>query len=974
MQGAMRDLISGIFWKHGMNVPRDVVEVIQGADGIVRFKVRTPDNSLSLAARDELNHLVVQDPKLLLAKVKVCLAGALELDGDHDSVELATMNMSREDVKRLLSTSAGTIAAVEDVGAPEVVGRITVGGMRSKVMAEHMDSLNATLSELCFQNGINARFKLSIDRKERTRRGTVKLKYEALTGDAFDGAKIQELLATVFDTSNKATDNLDGVEFIESFKKRVERSSGTDGMLALQRMKLVGAEAEVTKKLDDLEGAELTVTKPFQKARSRRSRGEAKATAADRIASPDRAGMGRLVKASELISATEVGDIDDAEVTKSRKRRERKSRKERRSRGSAGGDDAVSERRRRRGERRNKRGEGKKKSAEEKEQERQEAMKADQAAAAAAAKAEGVTLKGMFVLSGIDNDEITKNVKKHMVDAMLTTLVGLEATVTAENVNLKSVTSLSNGHQSVAFEIRVPGVTTTDPVLEQAKQRLKRGIERSSGRSFVGRMTRTLAKAGDVSLKFNTELAVESVGRIEVLGAAAKMASKTRLAPMRGLMRAVGAIGALKYMQRPKVGGHVPKDMAATHGSVSIGNLSDADYKTLRKVLKGVLVDVAYDLGLQTSSNNVNVDATPELVGAKAKFSFSVVLPQEDLAAGDVGQELQTELRNIMNDSERLVAALNRKAMELGCEGWANGPLTTHAGNVDDIKVADDTGTEFTLQEVLRAGRKRSSIPKLTALHRKGADMFTTLNGSVKLKKTSAREFNDSASMHRALKDSLIALLSKAGLDPQECRVKIAEVVDEDGGKCTVNYTIRLKAGAKAMAPRVAETLRDTFTERGNRQVFIDGFWKTAEKLDNRLQRRKSRRSSRSPISKLKAVSLAVSKGASTGGQDDEAARLSRPSVRRKKSRSQADAEGGEGGGAGAEEVVEKTGRRRERRSRRSKSGEGKSSRSERRSRRREKRDKTRGESKSAKSSPKESKSAMRKPAVAAVGEDFDAD
>ena len=944
MKRATQDAVAAVFWKHGMNVPRDLISVITSSEGIVQYKVRMPDNSMSEAAQRELDHYMKQDPKAFMSKLKICLASELELDADEDSKELTKMNMSRDKVKHLLAGSHDTITAVEELKKPDVVGRITLGGMRSKAVLEHMESLNSTLSELCFHHGINARFKLQIDKSAKKRRGMVKLKYEALTGDAFDGAQIQSLLESVFDSSaNKK--NLDGVEFIDSFKKRVERKSGTDGMLALQRMKLVKAEADTTKKLDEMEGAELSTAKPFGKVRQRKSRLEGKSSTS-------------LVRASELVSATEVADMDEVGVTRAKRRRERKSRRERREAAAMedGTVDKVSERRRRRGERR-KRGE----VNEAKEKTRLAAMKAEMAVAKAeAAKAEGAILSGIFVLSGIDHDEVTNNVKKHMVDAMLTTLVGLEATVTADNVKLKSVTSLSNGHQSISFELNIPKVAHDSPVVEQAKTRLKRGIERSSGRSFVSRVTRTLAKSGDMSLKFNADLAVESVSRIEVLGASAQIASKPRLAAI-GKFR--GMTTSVLATMRFKDGIDRPKDTAMKKGSVSISNLADRDFKTMRKVLKGILVDAAYDLGIQINAKQVQVEPSTKRDGSKAVFDFHVMIPQEDLAAGNVAEELENELHDLLHVEEKFVAAVTRKATELGCGPWANGPVSLRDASVDEFDVVDDKGKKHKLRRALT--KARGSLAVLAAAHEKNADLFKTLKGSVKLKNTTAADFNSSVSMNKALKECVMSLLTKVGLDSQECRVKIESVEDEpEANRVKVNYGIRLKASAKAKAPNVAEVLKQTFTDRANRQVFIDGFWKKAEKMDNRMKRRASRRASRSPITRMESITAA--KAAPEQGEQavEEGERLARPSVRRSR-KTRSDAEGAD------TETVAKAERRRERR-RRKGGSEGKSDRgdrSERRSRR--------SRSKSKESSPRssESKSKQRRAAKAAkaADEDFDA-
>ena len=458
---AAQDLLTGMLWKRGLNVPRSLVSVVASDDGAIHFNIRVPDNSLSAKVKAELEQLVAGNPANLVNRLKVCVADQLQLEADDDSEALGLTKLSREQCKKILAGALGEIKPIDNVERLECTGLVTVGGMRSRVMAEHLDSLKGTMSELCFQHGINARFKVEIDKSVKSRRGQVKLKYEATTDSAFHSAQVHELLKGIFSGEGRKDSSADGLEFVEAFKKRVERTNGTDSMLALQRLKLVQAEATTKQQLDEMENTELTPTQPFKSnRRSRRSGKESKTAKA-------RSPTDKLVKASELVSSAPAEEEEDeATVARVRRRRNRAARRAA-SREGTGDDEAASERRRRRGERRRKR-ESKKKTAEELETERREALVKAKEEEQERAKAEGPTLDGVFAVSGIDHDEVTPSVKKHMVTAMLSTLVGLEVQIEAENIKIKNVTGLRNGNVSIDYTLNIPGVKHDDPVVQKA--------------------------------------------------------------------------------------------------------------------------------------------------------------------------------------------------------------------------------------------------------------------------------------------------------------------------------------------------------------------------------------------------------------------------------------------------------------------------------------------------------------------------
>ncbi len=151
-----------------------------------------------------------------------------------------------------------------------------------------------------------------------------------------------------------------------------------------------------------------------------------------------------LVRADKLVAQAIQGEEVAEEVTIARKRREKASSKAVVAVAEAAdvaeiAETKTSERRRRREERRGTR-ENKRQSVVEDEEERTVAVKQAHAAASEVSVSsddDGPTLSGMFIMSGIDHDEITENVKKHMVGAMLTTLVGLEPAVAEENIRIK---------------------------------------------------------------------------------------------------------------------------------------------------------------------------------------------------------------------------------------------------------------------------------------------------------------------------------------------------------------------------------------------------------------------------------------------------------------------------------------------------------------------------------------------------------
>merc|ERR1712226_305535 len=108
--------------------------------------------------------------------------------------------------------------------------------------------------------------------------------------------------------------------------------------------------------------------------------------------------------------------------------------------------------------------------------------------------------------------------------------------------------------------------------------------------------------------------------------------------------------------------------------------------------------------------------------------------------------------------------------------------------------------------------------------------MFKTMAGVVKLKGLTAKEFNESASLHNALKDALLGILVAVGLQGCNCRVKLETAKDCEGSqsKISVSYRLRLRGDAKDLADAVVQSLKNTFTQKKKRRQFLDSFWKSA--------------------------------------------------------------------------------------------------------------------------------------------------
>jgi hypothetical protein len=399
-------------------------------------------------------------------------------------------------------------------------------------------------------------------------------------------------------------------------------------------------------------------------------------------------------------------------------------------------------------------------------------------------------------------------------------------------------------------------------------------------------------------------------------------------------------------------------EMAVARGQIALTNLPENDVSKFSKTLKGVFVDLSYNLGLQTSANNILINE-PSQTGDSTAFSFAISIPPEDMCGGDVARELETEIKEFVNNEDIFNCALKRKAAELGLE-WSVWPFTVNQASVDEFMVTAENGSLHKLRQVFSGAA--SDFAFLTTTKQKLKDLYKSVKGSVKLKNTSATEFNNSASMFRAMKDNVMELVTRAGLGTQDCRVKVMHVLeDAESKRIKVNYRIRLKADATKKVDDVANILRETFTVRENRNEFIDSFWKKAEKLENRQQRRQSRRASRSPIHKMQSLSgLAGTRVVEAEAlNEDEGARVH---VGRRKSRKKAEAKQSNNDLKDSVEVVERSEKRHGRRSRRgeenNEGGKNKSSnRRERRSRRNRRGERTESKSRSSKGhSPGESK------------------
>ncbi len=381
----------------------------------------------------------------------------------------------------------------------------------------------------------------------------------------------------------------------------------------------------------------------------------------------------------------------------------------------------------------------------------------------------------------------------------------------------------------------------------------------------------------------------------------------------------------------------MPPGTAFVRGAVCVaGSRDDNGRGTLCKVLKGVLVDVAYDLGLNASVNNVDVSASssPSPSGGNAgdgtKLKFSLAFPREELAAGDLAAELPQELVDLLSDQEQLAATLQRKGLELGATEAMGTSTSTHGAAVGAVEVTDEAGKTHRLHDVVGGA---AALPTLA----NSAGLFKNIKGSVALKSSSsssnrptpmsriarlrakarmatavttataaaaaaaattmpppatAREFDASASLHKAFKLQIRQLLqdndSSGALNESNCRVKITNVTDDkdggDGGNVVrVYFRVRLRAEAVKLAPEVAAVLQEHLG--GDKHVaFVVTFLKAAESLDERIRRRVTRRSSssRSPTAAATAKAAAdeddtragwfVGRGGGGGGSDGAAA------------------------------------------------------------------------------------------------------
>ena len=106
------------------------------------------------------------------------------------------------------------------------------------------------------------------------------------------------------------------------------------------------------------------------------------------------------------------------------------------------------------------------------------------------------------------------------------------------------------------------------------------------------------------------------------------------------------------------------------------------------------------------------------------------------------------------------------------------------------------------------------TISGLMQAKSKFSKMFKTMSGTVKLKGLTAKEFDESASLHTALQEALLNILIGVGLQRSHCRVKLQNAQDCEGAqqKVSVSYLLRLRGEAKELADAVLMALKTTFT------------------------------------------------------------------------------------------------------------------------------------------------------------------
>ena len=122
------------------------------------------------------------------------------------------------------------------------------------------------------------------------------------------------------------------------------------------------------------------------------------------------------------------------------------------------------------------------------------------------------------------------------------------------------------------------------------------------------------------------------------------------------------------------------------------------------------------------------------------------------------------------------------------------------------------------------------SLLGITGAMMTAGKLFKTLRGSVVIKGTTSDEFQNSHTMFQALQDVLQQILVSTGIEPKELRLKLTHSVDKASIKvgrtsCQVFYRIRLRGEAKNVAEAIVMSLQHTFSDKAQRQKFLDRFW-----------------------------------------------------------------------------------------------------------------------------------------------------
>ena len=119
---------------------------------------------------------------------------------------------------------------------------------------------------------------------------------------------------------------------------------------------------------------------------------------------------------------------------------------------------------------------------------------------------------------------------------------------------------------------------------------------------------------------------------------------------------------------------------------------------------------------------------------------------------------------------------------------------------------------------------------------------LTTLEGACKVPDLPAKQFNNNVNLRAAFQMSLLELLvNETGLRRSNCRVKLLPATDVRGAppKMRVGYHLRLRGNATRLTGAITKILKETFVDKGRRDVFLQSFWDCARKKERQTQARK---------------------------------------------------------------------------------------------------------------------------------------